>query len=100
MSSPTLERRLTLQAARKTASRAFYRAAAYGWRGANFTGAEWLALVAASGGRCLRCGEPDPTVDHVIPLALGGPNTIENVQVLCASCNSEKGGATTDYRQG
>jgi 5-methylcytosine-specific restriction endonuclease McrA len=100
MTSPTLERRLTLEAASKTASRAFYRARAHGYAGENFTGAEWLALVRECEGRCLRCGEPDPTVDHVIPLCLGGSNTITSVQVLCASCNSEKGGATTDYRQG
>ena len=52
----------------------------------------WLALVMECSGRCLRCVAPGkPTVDHVIPLDLGGPNTIENVQVLCAACNSEKG---------
>lgn len=64
----------------------------------NFSGSERLALVEACGGRCLRRGEIDPTVDHVIPLSLGGSNTVENVRVLYASCTSEKGGETTDYR--
>jgi 5-methylcytosine-specific restriction endonuclease McrA len=98
LTSPTLERRFTLEAASKTASRAFYRARAYGYAGENFTGAEWLALVEACEGRCLRCGTQDPTVDHVIPLCFGGANTITNVQVLCAPCNSDKGDGTTDYR--
>ncbi len=98
MTSPTLERRLTLEAANKTAARDFVWARAHGYTGENFTGAEWLELVRECGGRCLKCGEQDPTVDHVIPLALGGPNTIENVQVLCAPCNSTKGDDTTDYR--
>jgi 5-methylcytosine-specific restriction endonuclease McrA len=93
-----LVRRLTLAAADKTAKRAADRARAHSYRGPHFTGAEWLALVLESGGRCLRCGEPDPTVDHVIPLTLDGSNTIENVQVLCAPCNSEKGDEITDYR--
>jgi len=60
----------------------------------------WLALVMECSGRCLRCVAPGkPTVDHVIPLDLGGPNTIENVQVLCAACNSEKGREILDYRE-
>ena len=96
MISPNvLERRLTLEAANKSAARAFIRARAHGYAGENFTGAEWLELVEASGGRCLKCGEADPTVDHVIPLALGGPNTIE---MLCAECNSLKGCMAADYR--
>jgi 5-methylcytosine-specific restriction endonuclease McrA len=93
-----LERRLTIDAAKKTASRAYYRAHAHGYCGPNFTGAEWLALLLECGGRCLRCGTEDPTVDHVIPLSLGGPNTIENVQVLCAECSSGKGDDSTDFR--
>lgn len=32
-----------------------------------------------------------PSVDHIIPLAKGGPHTWENVQVAHLMCNSEKG---------
>lgn len=32
-----------------------------------------------------------PEIDHVIPLALGGPHTLDNLQVLCRSCNIDKG---------
>ncbi|WP_074026129.1 HNH endonuclease [Actinomyces ihuae] len=29
--------------------------------------------------------------DHIVPHALGGKDTIENVQVLCRRCNQSKG---------
>jgi 5-methylcytosine-specific restriction endonuclease McrA len=31
-------------------------------------------------------------------LKLGGPNTIDNAQLLCRSCNSHKHLKSTDYR--
>lgn len=30
------------------------------------------------------------TIDHIIPMSKGGPHTYENVQTLCAQCNSNK----------
>ena len=49
---------------------------------------------------CLRCGTSDNlSIDHVIPVALGGRNAIENTQVLCRSCNSSKGVKIIDYRK-
>jgi len=72
-------------------SRAKYRAKQAGFTGPHFTATEWLALVEASGGRCLRCGgAEDLTVDHIVPLALGGSNLISNIQPLCATCNGIK----------
>lgn len=48
---------------------------------------------------CLRCGTAiDLTIDHVLPLSLGGTNTLGNYQVLCRPCNSSKGVAIVDYR--
>jgi len=34
------------------------------------------------------------TVDHVIPVADGGPSELWNFQVLCGTCNRRKGRAT------
>ena len=81
--------------------RARQRAAAAGYKGPHFTGSEWLALILECGGRCLRCGTKPAeglTVDHIVPLALGGSNTIDNIQPLCSTCNGIKGCETTDYR--
>jgi 5-methylcytosine-specific restriction endonuclease McrA len=45
-------------------------------------------------GRCARCGaEDDLQFDHVIPVARGGGNSFENVQVLCGDCNRLKSDA-------
>ena len=54
------------------------------------------------GHRCLRCGSRDEllTVDHVIPLSLGGANSIDNIQPLCEGCNLLKGQGTTEERVG
>ncbi|MGZ8724679.1 MAG: HNH endonuclease signature motif containing protein [Aeromicrobium sp.] len=39
----------------------------------------------------------DLTVDHVVPLAAGGPSLdIANCAVLCRSCNSTKGASAPD----
>lgn len=51
-----------------------------------------------------RCAEPTCRkdlvegydVDHVMPLCLGGRNSIENLQCLCPSCNRSKGGMHPD----
>jgi hypothetical protein len=43
------------------------------------------------GGLCMECGSNfDLQYDHVIPVALGGATTIENLQLLCGQCNREK----------
>ena len=43
------------------------------------------------GGRCVKCGRAELIqFDHIIPVALGGSSTPENLQVLCAKCNREK----------
>lgn len=40
---------------------------------------------------CPRCGEDKLlTCDHIIPLAQGGTNYLDNLQALCRSCNSSK----------
>jgi 5-methylcytosine-specific restriction endonuclease McrA len=43
------------------------------------------------GGRCVECGSNfDLQYDHVLPVALGGATTLENLQLLCADCNRRK----------
>jgi 5-methylcytosine-specific restriction endonuclease McrA len=55
-----------------------------------------LAVFERDGGRCVECGSGfEIQYDHVIPVALGGAGTVENVQVLCAPCNRAKGAALT-----
>ena len=42
-------------------------------------------------GQCTQCGvEDDLQFDHVIPVAKGGGNTIDNIQILCGDCNRQK----------
>lgn len=44
-------------------------------------------------GKCACCGErlgEKYHMDHIVPLALGGPNTDDNIQLLRARCNSQK----------
>lgn len=48
-------------------------------------------------GRCQQCGIPcdgaegaDYHHDHVTPVALGGSNDIENIQILCFACHAQK----------
>lgn len=41
---------------------------------------------------CRICGATEHlSVDHVVPLYLGGTNDFENLQTLCLSCNCRKG---------
>jgi 5-methylcytosine-specific restriction endonuclease McrA len=40
---------------------------------------------------CLYCGKKGGTVDHVVPLALGGAHAPWNLVPACLSCNSSKG---------
>lgn len=52
------------------------------------------AVWVRDGGRCVACGADfELQFDHVIPLALGGASTPENLQLLCAPCNQRKGAA-------
>ena len=67
--------------------------------GGVITPEEWKAVVDKYGPTCLCCGEIKPlTMDHVIPIFVGGTHTVDNVQPLCLSCNSSKGTKTIDYR--
>lgn len=44
------------------------------------------------GWACLHCGTTENlSLDHIHPYSLGGPDTFDNLQTLCRSCNSRKG---------
>ena len=55
---------------------------------------EWELLKRRYGYICPACGLGEPTIklteDHIIPLSRGGSNYIENIQPLCAKCNTRK----------
>lgn len=64
---------------------------------------KWLhaALFRREQGHCAICQKnltglmangADPAIDHIIPLNLGGTNDPTNLQMLCAGCNTDKGG--------
>jgi 5-methylcytosine-specific restriction protein A len=47
-------------------------------------------MVLAAEPLCRHCSRPGLDVDHIIPLASGGTNDRNNLQVLCHSCHSSK----------
>lgn len=50
------------------------------------------AVYERDGNACVQCTTTDDlTLDHIYPWSLGGPDTVENLRVLCRSCNSSKG---------
>jgi 5-methylcytosine-specific restriction endonuclease McrA len=50
------------------------------------------AVFERDGGKCVECESGfDIQYDHVLPVALGGATTVENLQLLCADCNRRKG---------
>lgn len=68
------------------------RARLYGAPG-TFSSTEWEAIKARQLGLCAHCKlSKKLDRDHIVPLVLGGTNWIENIQGLCTSCNSRKGG--------
>lgn len=60
-----------------------------------FTEEERDRIAAKSGHKCARCGKPvyfgyGGTVDHYVPIALGGTNDMRNLFLMCKDCNEDK----------
>src|SRR5262245_31411890 len=53
----------------------------------------WKETMFLDNFTCIYCGvrSPDMTVDHFIPVSLGGPEIIQNLVACCSSCNTRKG---------
>ena len=44
------------------------------------------------GGKCVTCGsKQNLQYDHILPVAKGGATTVNNLQLLCRTCNLSKG---------
>lgn len=58
-------------------------------------------LHACTEHRCLYCGMPSESIDHVLPRSRGGQSVTENCVPACLSCNGLKGDqeALTWYRE-
>lgn len=57
-------------------------------------------VLRRDGHRCRYCGASAPdaplTVDHVVPVALGGPDEPSNLVTACADCNAGKSSSSPD----
>ncbi len=58
------------------------------------------AVIARDGNKCRNCGVVTEFLhwDHLFPFDLGGPNTVENIQRLCPTCNTSKGNRIQCHR--
>jgi hypothetical protein len=56
-----------------------------------FNADEWRTILQASKGKCHWCkaevGTDKLTIEHLVPLGNGGPNSKENVVAACIACN-------------
>lgn len=60
--------------------------------GGAFSGADIAKLKLIQNSLCAGCGKQTKlTVDHIMPIYLGGSSNIENLQLLCMPCNRSKG---------
>jgi 5-methylcytosine-specific restriction endonuclease McrA len=66
--------------------------------------AKWQGVIEKYGNQCVCCGADGGedgmllVIDHVIPLSKGGKDNMNNIQPLCAECNSRKGTSSADFR--
>ena len=73
------------------------RAALLKAKGGNITKTEIINMLKEQGFKCLECSidvSERYHLDHIMPLSKGGNNSLENIQILCPSCNCSKGAKT------
>lgn len=61
----------------------------------DLTSEQWTNIIKEQCNKCNMCGKRfgikrKPTMDHILPLSIGGGLTSDNIQALCKSCNSSK----------
>jgi 5-methylcytosine-specific restriction endonuclease McrA len=62
---------------------------------------QWCELQHAVDYCCVRCGRQAKgclVKDHIVPIYMGGCDSINNIQPLCVRCNSSKGAEMVDWR--
>lgn len=68
--------------------------------GGSFTKEEIAELYEKQSGICVYChadlSGKNYHIDHIMPIVLNGSNSIENLQLLCPTCNFRKGGLHPD----
>lgn len=52
------------------------------------------AVLRRDGGRCVYCGRPGRTIDHVLPVSRGGRDEWLNTVASCGPCNQRKADRT------
>jgi len=57
-----------------------------------------ITVLDRDGWQCALCNAPATSVDHIFPRVKGGSMwALDNLQSLCKSCNSRKGGRFFSY---
>lgn len=59
-------------------------------------------LIHRDGPGCRHCGVwavEQMTIDHIVPIILGGTSELENLQLLCVPCHGKKSANETPYSQ-
>ena len=59
----------------------------------SFRTADVVLKIVEQDGHCYWCENPLDviTIDHLLPLAEGGNNSVANIAVCCKRCNTKKG---------
>lgn len=59
---------------------------------ATLTLKEWLLIIHHYKWKCAFCGcQPYESIDHIMPIALGGGTTAANCVPACHACNNKRG---------